>query len=286
MKATRIPYAEVSNVILSPDGKKIAFWSAGCLYVVDSDGSSLIQLAKAGGCYHVWSPDGDKIFYLDLPSVVSDAGRLEEPWRAFVINADGTGERQIAELALAQGVSKDAMWPVNYNICSWSGDRTNILLLKQEETRYAWVWSEDEEKWKRYESGTRPPASVLTKEPFHGLGLAHKEVETSVFIWDLGDNKLNYLAHLGYGPAGLPRGGEVVWSRNGKYVALRYHEISAEGLSTQIYTVDVESGEVEKLISFLGVNISPAWSPGGEHIMYLQGPLKWRWVPIPLNWHI
>jgi Tol biopolymer transport system component len=280
-------YEGISNVILSPDGKKIAFWAEGYLYVVDSDGSNLIELAKTGKRYHVWGADGSKIFYLDLPSVyVTYEGRLEELWRAFVINADGTGERQIAELTLAQGISEDGMWLADYNICSWSPDRTKILLFKQEETGYIWVWSEDEEKWKRYESGTEPPAPVLTKEPFHGLRLARKEVETTVLIWDLGENKLNYLAHLSYGPAGLPRGEEAVWSPNGKYVALWCHEISEEGLSAQIYTVDVESGAVEKLTSFLGVNMSPAWNLDGEHIMYLQSPLKWQWVPFPLNWHI
>ena len=52
----------------SPDGKKIAFWSSGNLWVMDSIGSNLLQLTTTGvdatfGLPFSWSPIGDKIIY-------------------------------------------------------------------------------------------------------------------------------------------------------------------------------------------------------------------------------
>ncbi|MDP1677344.1 MAG: DPP IV N-terminal domain-containing protein [Bacteroidota bacterium] len=52
----------------SPNGTKIAFWSSGNLWIMDSTGSNLLQLTTTGvdvdfGLPFSWSPVGDKIIY-------------------------------------------------------------------------------------------------------------------------------------------------------------------------------------------------------------------------------
>jgi len=49
----------------SPDGKKLAFVAADELYVIDADGSNLVQLASAGvvDYGYAWRPDGSRIVF-------------------------------------------------------------------------------------------------------------------------------------------------------------------------------------------------------------------------------
>lgn len=52
----------------SPDRTRIAFWSSGNVWIMDSTGSNLRQLTTTGvdvdfGLPFSWSPVGDKIIY-------------------------------------------------------------------------------------------------------------------------------------------------------------------------------------------------------------------------------
>jgi hypothetical protein len=64
----------------SPDGQRLVFQEAG-VYVVNPDGSNLVQLTDSG-FDPAWSPDGTRIVF----------GRGNDLW---VMNADGTGASQI-----------------------------------------------------------------------------------------------------------------------------------------------------------------------------------------------
>jgi len=78
----------------SPDGKEIAYWSwdvmtnTGDIWKMNADGSSKVKLTNDGSFKGppMWSPRGDRIAYTsDL------TGNIE----VYVINTDGTGNRQI-----------------------------------------------------------------------------------------------------------------------------------------------------------------------------------------------
>jgi Tol biopolymer transport system component len=106
----------------SPDGRELAFkriegldqgpYSVGTLWVIDVDGSNLHRLgdtrASGDNAYWntSWSPDGKRLAFL--------AQGVGGKFDVYVINADGTGERDISN------TPADEYWP------SWSPDGTRV----------------------------------------------------------------------------------------------------------------------------------------------------------------
>jgi len=87
----------------SPDGEKIAFDGEphGCkfdIYIMNSDGSDMVQITdhpKGCGGYNKkpsWSPDGTQIVFHS-----SDRVPNEQRNELFIINTDGSGERQLTD---------------------------------------------------------------------------------------------------------------------------------------------------------------------------------------------
>ena len=82
----------------SPDGTRLAFsnfrWEVGNseIYAMDADGNNLINLTKHK--WHdvtpSWSPNGSKIAFCSYRT-----GDLNDPEHIFVMNADGTGRRNL-----------------------------------------------------------------------------------------------------------------------------------------------------------------------------------------------
>ncbi|MFQ6608342.1 MAG: DPP IV N-terminal domain-containing protein [Fidelibacterota bacterium] len=84
----------------SPDGEKIVFVSNAQIWVMDSDGSNLIQITTEGGLYPSWSPDGSQIVYLrySFPTVCEfreyNLGEKGDG-ALWIMFADGTNQRQL-----------------------------------------------------------------------------------------------------------------------------------------------------------------------------------------------
>jgi Tol biopolymer transport system component len=104
-----------AEAVVSPDGRKVVFTSLKDgdleIYTMNVDGSDVRRLTHTpgydGGPW--WSPDGTKIVYRSHhPSDSSEladyqrllGGRMVRPRRVelFVMNADGTGQRQVTKL--------------------------------------------------------------------------------------------------------------------------------------------------------------------------------------------
>ncbi len=205
-------------------------------------------------------------------------------YQAYAMDIDSKNQKKIAELTLEEKYVDDGGYigstrgPM-YDMHSWSPDRTKIFFTKLEETSYTWVWREEEGKWKRYEAGTEPSIPILQEEDWKGQKLIAKEHEKNAWIWDLKDNELKFVGHLSYGIVHyLPRG-EVVWSPDGKYVALPCSELSEAGATEQIFVINVEMGESKRLTSFVGSSTWPQWSPDSKKITYVQVPPKYWWSP-------
>jgi TolB protein len=101
----------------SPNGSSIAFvrtvTSERAIYVVRPDGTELHRVVAFIGTdadgEPVWSPDGSKIAYRNM--VNHRAAPYSAPGREiFVVNADGSGERRLTELAPQFAIDTAPTW--------------------------------------------------------------------------------------------------------------------------------------------------------------------------------
>ena len=101
----------------SPDGTEIAFASGGARYeqiwIVGVDGTNLRRLTGPNviDADPQWSPDGRRIVFRRI-----DPYRARKGYALFVVNIDGSGERQLTPWALRAGDHPD-----------WSPDGRRIL---------------------------------------------------------------------------------------------------------------------------------------------------------------
>lgn len=109
----------------SPDGQKLAFVTGEELYVMNADGSGIIQLTNNGRmmmCCPAWSPDGMQIAYSRWVGLTTVNQAL------YVINADGSNERQVTDPLAAQAYSDEHP--------TWSPDGSRIGFVRKYEQGY------------------------------------------------------------------------------------------------------------------------------------------------------
>lgn len=270
--------------VWSPDGKIIFHIrdkeKQREIWKVDAEGNNATFLAGVVCCNVVFSSDKKDIFY--ITEITSE---IEDKFIAYTMGIDSENIKQIAELILEKkyvedgptgsyiGATKGPM----YDMHSWSPDRTKIFLTKLEETGYTWVWNEKEGKWRRYKAGTEPPIPVVQ---WYGQEekLIAKEHERTAWIWDLKESELRFAGHISYGIVHYTPVAVVVWSPDGKYVALPSIELSEAGATGQIFVINMETGESRRLTS-LGVNDYPKWSSDSGKIVYVRMQPKYWWMP-------
>jgi len=94
----------------SPSGSSIAFVrtsaSDAAIYVIHPDGTELHRVAGASAGEPVWSPDGSRIAYTNAEHANARYGGQE----VFVVDADGSGERRLTELAPSAVSDRPPTW--------------------------------------------------------------------------------------------------------------------------------------------------------------------------------
>ena len=107
------------GLALSPDGKRLVYmaggWTAMRLMLSSPDGSNAKQINDGTSiAWNVhWSPDGKRLAFTGRPPDSTDGLAV------FVMNADGSGRRQVTHFAPTEG---RAQWPV------WSPDGRELAI--------------------------------------------------------------------------------------------------------------------------------------------------------------
>jgi len=182
----------------SQDGKKIVFSiisdTGGALAVMSAEGSDIKELRRPPGEYPGdadWSPDGRKIVFRQGPS--------DEESNLYVMNADGTGVRQLTSDA---GVEGSPRWAPDGNAIAFWSDRDGggFYTMKPDGTgvtriagipidaRATFTWSPDGKRiaWVGGLAGEGNPGSrlfVMDADGSHIKAITKGEIQATNISW-------------------------------------------------------------------------------------------------------
>jgi len=260
----------VYGAVWSPDGSRIAFVSGtgtGDLYVMDADGASRQQLTsgEAVDGEPDWSPDSSQLVFT----------RSYGEWSTdiWIINADGTGERQVTDIEPDPQIS-DASGP------DWSPDGQQVAFALQ--TRItplialSGIYIVDVDGSNLRE--VVPQENVFLNPDWSPDG------NTILFIRPQGASRdvygsVVYTVDANVGPSSIrkvagedfthPRGS--IWTPNGKSITMTWTPARQPGAGTStgtrgIVTIDLDTLEKTQITHF-GENAN--WSSDGEYLTYV-----------------
>lgn len=243
------------------------------VWLMEADGSERRRLTEtepprndaAGSMSPAWSPDGTQIaFAAQIGTTEEDQRRTE----IYVMRADGTDMRRLTTNAALDG------WP------SWSPDGTRIAFTRITDPGAASARSGivvidvDSGRvmqitWVALPSFDLSPAwspdgSMIAFTRAARAGSADPGAAIYVVTPDGGEPKK--LADDGAEPDWSPDGTRIAFtSYRDDFGRTCFHECSTSG---EIYVLDVESGQAERLTESEAGDHSPAWSPDGSFIAF------------------
>ncbi len=242
---------------ISPDARRIVYLrqeldimsdrARTTLWTVNADGGSHRPLIADTGSYSSprFSPDGTRIAYL--------AAAGERGAELYVRWLDTGQSALLSNLPYAPGG------------ISWSPDGETIafqMFVAGEPPALATPPPRpDGAKW-------APPATVIEDYPYRRDGPGYLTAgHTHLFVIPAEGGTPRQLTS-----GDFDHGGRFAWSPDGETIAFSANRIddpSKDLLESEIWTVDVASGELNQLTDRNGPDFAPLYSPDGRYLVYL-----------------
>jgi dipeptidyl aminopeptidase/acylaminoacyl peptidase len=268
------------SVALSPDGSQVAYTvmqpdretnrNHFSLWLVPADGGEarLVVEGEPQDPAPNWSPDGTQLAFV---------GRSGAATQIHVFTPSGSADiRQITH------GEHSATMPI------WSPDGTQLLYLGKvpalPEPWYPVAYGQGQ---------TKPKVITRTRYKFDGMGW-FDHLRNQLFVVSAASGAARQVTH-GITGVGHPvwtseRGvpiGRPVWSPDGMRIAfVMAPDEDEEGDGPcDVWTVDVQSGELTRVTPHDGLYGAPAWSPDGSRLAVLGTPfprivgyVNWLWT--------
>jgi TolB protein len=272
------PPHRVTNVkdaypMLSPDGSRLLFESDRTgnweIYTMKPDGTDLVRVTNdpAADVTPIWSPDGKRIVFV--------SERDDPASDIYVMNADGSNVRRLAR---APGDDSHPHWSPDGARIVFNSARTTPDLSADWTKQHIEIFTmaadgSDVRQITRFKTvstypqfspdGKRIALRRVTDEPgmIWDLTLGMRNSEVFVINAD-GSNPVNVSKSAAYDgwPAWSPDGSRIVFSSNR----------AGPANIGQLYSVDVDGGNLTKLTDGPGSFVQPSWSRDGKHIYAFQ----------------
>lgn len=242
---------------ISPDGSRIAYVRRSMdimtdrpvfnIWIIDTDGNNHRPLLSGSRSYNSprWSPQGDRLAYIS--SVDGRGAQIHVRWM-------DTGQT-----ALLSNLRRSP------SAISWSPDGGQIafeMFVEGEGNSLAKPPKPPEgAEW-------APPVKVIEQMTYRSDGVGYL---------DVGNTHLFVLPAEGGTPRQLTAGdyddhGPLAWSPNGEAIifsANRQVDWQHDPLESELWSVDIASGELKQLTDRNGPDFAPAISPDGSKLAYL-----------------
>lgn len=252
----------------SPDGTWVAY-VVGSFDEAKNQAHSAIWLASLenGQCHQLtsgesqdmqprWSPDGSRLAFVST--------RHEGKPQLFLIEVAGGEARRLT--SVADGATSPIWSPAGKQLCYTSSPETDRQRVPQESE-----WFEGHSEVDKNTPRLRRQTTLLSRFDARG----YIERRTQLFLLTLDDSQAE--------PRQLTDGdfdaAQAAWSPDGSqiaFVANRSDDANAS-LASDIWTVAVESGNLQRLTNGDLSVMLPSWSPDGESIAFFaEHPLNAR----------
>jgi Tol biopolymer transport system component len=234
------------------------------LFVMNSDGSHKERLThwQTWVRFPAWSPDGKEIAFVGLQRV----GKSDNFKSAiYLINSDGTGLRQLTDIAIGP---------------TWSPDGKVVAFVGWNRESYAVrITGENLRQLTGFHGGAPAWSPDGKSLAFTGLEGGSPEI----FVLEVGTSAVRPLTHLkGFSTS-------PTWSPDGGQIAFAFDDMQ----SSRIFVMNASEANAHELLRSKSFHYyQPAWSPNGKEIAitaernignphsreHAVAPLAYRWI--------
>jgi len=252
----------------SPKGDRIAFYSQGDIWIVNSDGSHPRNITSGPGSdfFPSWSPDGRRIVF----DSNRDAGDNEHDYEIYIAEADGSATVRV------HGSSRRDRMP------DWSPDGKQIAFMSGRDGEWdIWVMNLDGSGPVNVTPGNGRSDTLPSWSPDGSLIAflsRNPGGEMRVYVIRPDGTGERLLTEHAWATTSRPS-----WSPDGSQIAFGGIVINRAILLTrtpgflyQILAVDVASGVIRRLRHSVACDYGPSWHPTAALIVYSSYGAEYR----------
>ena len=252
----------------SPGGERVLFQSNRTgrweIYVMDADGSNMVQLADRPGdnVTPVWSPDGARIAFAASPGGNSDI---------YVMDAVGSEWKRLTD---HPGDDSHPHWSPDGSRIVFNSPRTTPDLEADWSSQWHEIFGMSVDGTDLHQHTDHRTVCTYPSFSPDGTKIAHRKVtDTPGFTWDLSIGRRNsevFVANLdGSNEVNLSTNaafdGWPVWSPDGRQVAFASNRAGPANVG-QLYLVNVDGTGLRQITGGPWSHAQPAWSFDGKRL--------------------